>query len=42
MFAAPEMTLDATRERHRMIAEMDWQSLAVEEFPELFGPGVSL
>jgi hypothetical protein len=42
MPAAPEMTLEATRERHRMVAEMDWASLAVEEFPELFGPGVSV
>jgi hypothetical protein len=35
------MTLEATRERHRMVAEMDWEKLAQEEFPDMFGPGVS-
>jgi hypothetical protein len=38
---APAMTLDAVRDRHRKIAEMDWKGLAQEEFPDLFGPGVS-
>lgn len=38
---APEMTLEATRERHRAVADMDWAGLAMEEHPEWFGPGVS-
>jgi hypothetical protein len=40
-YIAPAMTLDAVRDRHRKIAEMDWKGLAQEEFPDLFGPGVS-
>lgn len=35
------MTLEATRERHRVVATTDWESLAMEHFPEWFGPGVS-
>jgi hypothetical protein len=40
LFSAPEMTLEATAERHRIMLQRDWKTEAASLFPDLFGPDV--